>query len=165
LRPVFIVSFAIGLSIYTALFLSSFLVGMFKNVTLGASILGYGTLVIVVGPIALAVLVMSSVFCSAKLKRIGDKVASWFRDLQKTHEDLEGGRTQDVQTEKRRPESVRDKPDSKRDLRIGTEDAQGPVLLPAKTRLHIRFYRMIPRIRDPQPTSQESLMLQRLMIQ
>ncbi|KAI0122676.1 hypothetical protein F4814DRAFT_217664 [Daldinia grandis] len=49
---------ALILITFGALVLSSFLVGMFKDVVLGASILGYGTLVLVFGPIVVGVLIL-----------------------------------------------------------------------------------------------------------
>ncbi|KAI8963589.1 hypothetical protein F5Y11DRAFT_144506 [Daldinia sp. FL1419] len=48
--------FVLMLLTFGALVLASFIVGMFKDVVLGASILGYGTLVLVFGPIVIGIL-------------------------------------------------------------------------------------------------------------
>jgi hypothetical protein len=54
IRPVLQISAVVILSTYFCLVLSSFLVGMFKDVVLGAKILGYGTVAASFGPSTLA---------------------------------------------------------------------------------------------------------------
>ncbi|KAI1643676.1 uncharacterized protein F4817DRAFT_349015 [Daldinia loculata] len=73
-RRLLLSSFALILITFGALVLSSFIVGMFKDVVLGASILGYGTLVLVFGPIVIGVLAPGIKSIVDKLKEIFERL-------------------------------------------------------------------------------------------
>jgi hypothetical protein len=82
-RPILSTIVILGFLIFGGLVLSSFIVGMFKDVVLGARILGYGTTVAVGVPVVITALVwgyelisdlLESVLCS-----ICEKKASWQR--------------------------------------------------------------------------------------
>ncbi|KAI0849387.1 hypothetical protein F5Y00DRAFT_66020 [Daldinia vernicosa] len=73
-RRLLLSSFALILITFGALVLSSFVVGMFKDVVLGASILGYGTLVLVFGPIVIAALVLGVRLIVDVLKEIFERL-------------------------------------------------------------------------------------------
>jgi len=103
IRPVLEISGAVILSTYFCLVLSSFLVGMFKDVVLGAKILGYGTVAASFGPTTLtaviAILVLS-------LKHIIGWVKACMSNFRKQKQlNLEDGTVRDDRNEVKKAES------------------------------------------------------------
>ncbi|KAI1654388.1 hypothetical protein F4813DRAFT_370650 [Daldinia decipiens] len=92
-RRLLLSSLAIIFITFGALVLSSFIVGMFKDVVLGASILGYGTLVLVFGPIVIGVLVLGIKYIVEMLKeifeRLFDVIRGVNRDQKNKQKDVE----------------------------------------------------------------------------
>jgi hypothetical protein len=105
---VLVIVAGLGILVFGMLVLSSFLVGMFKDVVLGAHILGYGFAVAIGGPVAICLLILVwSIVMEAlesTFERIGDMVASWNNDNRtRKRRDIEGdpvpGIQQNVQSD------------------------------------------------------------------
>ncbi|KAI1813466.1 hypothetical protein GGS20DRAFT_586492 [Poronia punctata] len=78
IQPVLLLTGGTALAIYFSLVLSSFLVGMFKDVVLGSKVLGYGTAVAIFGPVVLCIVIGGSIFLVNRLIKI---ISSWITHL------------------------------------------------------------------------------------
>ncbi|KAE9367497.1 hypothetical protein N431DRAFT_486593 [Stipitochalara longipes BDJ] len=86
--------------IFGPLIISSFLVGMFKDVVLGAKILGYGFAAGIGGPLVIAILILLCWLAVISLTSLWNTVSSWKRKIRKDRpKDLEGEPGQGIQQE------------------------------------------------------------------
>ncbi|KAH7114886.1 hypothetical protein EDB81DRAFT_734389 [Dactylonectria macrodidyma] len=91
LRPALLATMAAIALIFGALVLTSFVVGMFKDVVLGAKILGYGILAAIGAPVVITVAVLVVRWITGLMGRAVDKVPRWEIGRQKEkQDDLEG---------------------------------------------------------------------------
>lgn len=102
-RPLITLTASGVLSIYAGLVLSSFVVGMFKDVVLGAKILGYGTAAAVLGPPAVVALLGGAVYCYYLVSQALPWVTC---PRMKEQRNLEDGRSHNDQSETHREGSI-----------------------------------------------------------